>query len=212
MAGMVRITATGEIIIGDKVLILDDLVFIAPDNIVDINGIGLLDTINLANLTDFNTLKDRVTLSETRLTEKADKIYVDEMLGTKLDKDVALLKSDITHLTSELPKITGPQYVLPETVVNYSIVNYNKDNVYTVTTTLGSIEFLNDGIFKITVKATEVASSENITISMLEPLKLRSDAYVYEVNITKPNGSEDQVLSNLDFETNLDSISGFEIL
>jgi len=209
MAGMVRITSTGEIIIGTKTLVIDNLVFKAPDDIVDIDGSSVLNRAGIVSLTDFNTLTDKVTLNEETIPLKADKSYVDGILLNKADISEVILKSDLSTIQTETPIISGSTSVNEFSTVNYTIDNYNSTFIYLITCDNGEVTLNNDGTFDVTFGEVISDAIATIEAKAIEPGMLTSNAVTLNVNVINIPLVDDQVLINPDFTTYVGSSSGF---
>ena len=203
MANILRITSTGEIVIGSKTLKISDLVFKASNDVVDIDGNSVLNRSGLVDLTTFNLLVTSVNDNSSDISTKANITDVNDLCAVKADMDKVILKSDLSSIQTTPPALTGPTMVNENSETDFTITNYNSAYVYDVIVSEGSYVLAQD---KITYTAPNVSNATNkditINVSAVETGKLKSNLTQLTVTVSYVDMTADQMLSNADYEAN----------
>lgn len=100
-----------------------------------------------------------------------------------------------TGAFTDTPIISGPKYVFENTVAALSIDNYNADSVYTIFSTLGVINRIDNKIY-ITMPSVSTDTDINVSVSCtdVDSSLLPSADCVYGIKILNSGLSSDQAL------------------
>ena len=211
MARMVRISNTGELVVGGKVVNMDNMLFKSTNNIVDINGIPVLDNTLLAVTTDFNNINNKLASNENIIVTKVDKAYVDNIASQKAGTGQVILKSDIDAIRSEQALVSGPTTAVEGDTLTYTIYNYNINNTYEILSTIGTVTYNGTNTFTIEVAQVNADVSGTVNVVASEPHKVKSLATSITVNVYDIPYTIDQLVINADFNLNVDYNDGYTI-
>lgn len=209
MARMVRISNTGELVVGGKVVNMDNMLFKSTNNIVDINGAPMLDSAILAVPTDFNNINSKLASNQSIIVTKVDKAYVDNIASQKAGTGQVILKSDIDAIRSKKALVSGPTAAVEGDTLTYTIDNYNINNTYEILSTIGTVTYNGTNTFTIEVAQVNANISGTVNVVASEPHKVKSLVTSIAVNVYDIPHTMDQLVINANFNLNVDYNDGY---
>ena len=209
MARMVRISNTGELIVGGKTININTMLFKASNNVNDIDGNPVLDNSMLAATADFNNINNKLASNQNIIVDKVDKAYVDSVAAQKAGTGEVILKSDIAAIRSASPTVSGPTTCTEGDTLSYTIDDYDTNNVYEVESSIGAVTY--GGADTFTVVADQVNADTNGTVSVVatEPHKVKSLRTSIDVTVFDIPYTADQIVIDSNFSLNYEYNDGY---
>ena len=209
MARMVRISNTGELIVGGKTININTMLFKAPNNVNDIDGNPVLDSAVLAVTADFNNINNKLASNQNIIVDKVNKSYVDSVAAQKAGTGEVILKSDIAAIRSASPTVSGPTTCTEGDTLTYTITDYNVNNVYEIESTIGVVTYAGADTFTILVDQVNADTNGNVSVVATEPHKVKSLRTSIGVTVFDIPYNADQIVIDANFSLNFEYNDGY---